>query len=58
VAVSGDLVHHPDVFYASDLDRFELSSDKPFHRHVDGEPLPPTHRVVFEVHPAALKVRA
>jgi diacylglycerol kinase family enzyme len=58
VAVSGDLVHHPDVFYASDLHRFELSSDKPFHCHVDGEPLPPTHSAVFEVHPAALRVRA
>jgi diacylglycerol kinase family enzyme len=58
VAVSGDLVHHPDVFYASDLEHFELSSDKPFHRHADGEPLPPTHSVVFRVHPGALRVRA
>ena len=58
VAVSGDLVHHPDVFYASDLDHFELSSDRPFHRHVDGEPLPPAHSVVFEIDPRALKVRA
>jgi len=58
VAVSGDLVNHPDVFYASDLQHFELSSEKPFHRHVDGEPLPPTHSVVFQVRPGALKVRA
>lgn len=58
VAISGDLVHHPDVFYASDLEHFELSSEKPFHRHVDGEPLPPTHNVTFEVDSSALKVRA
>lgn len=58
VAVSGDLVHHPDVFYASDLESFELSSDKPFHRHVDGEPLPPVHGVKFEVAANALRVRA
>ena len=58
VAVSGDLVHHPDVFYASDLESFELSSEKPFHRHVDGEPLPPVHSVKFEIAANALRVRA
>jgi diacylglycerol kinase family enzyme len=58
VAVSGDLVHHPDVFYASDLKSFELSSEKLVHRHVDGEPLPPVHNLKFEVVPSALKVRA
>jgi diacylglycerol kinase family enzyme len=58
VAVSGDLVHHPDVFYASDLQSFELSSEKLVHRHVDGEPLPPVHNLKFEVVPGALKVRA
>jgi len=58
VAVSGDLVHHPDVFYASDQESFELSSEKPFHRHVDGEPLPPVHRVKFEIAAGALRVRA
>lgn len=58
VAVSGDLVHHPDVFYASDLESFELSSEKPFYRHVDGEPLPPVHSVKFEIAANALRVRA
>jgi len=58
VGISGNLVHHPDVFYASDLEHFELSSNKPFHCHVDGEPLPQTHRVTFEVDSSALKVRA
>jgi len=58
VAVSGDLIHHPDVFYASDLESFELSSEKPFHRHVDGEPLPPVHSVKFEIAANALRVRA
>ncbi len=58
VAVSGDLVHHPDVFYASDLENFELRSEKPFHRHADGEPLPPVHGVKFEIVANALRVRA
>ena len=56
--VSGDLVHHDDAFYASDLDSFELSSDQPFHRHVDGEPLPPARSARFSVVKDALKVWA
>jgi diacylglycerol kinase family enzyme len=56
--VSGDLVHHDDAFYASDLDSFELSSDEPFHRHVDGEPLPPARSARFSVVKDALKVWA
>ncbi len=58
VAVSGDLVHHPDAFYASDLDNFEIVAEKPFHRHVDGEPLPPAHSARFEVVRDVLKVQA
>ena len=58
VAVSGDLVHHPDVFYASDQEAFELVCERPFHRHVDGEPLPQVHSAKFEVVRNALKVRA
>ena len=58
VAVSGDLIHHPDAFYASDLDSFEIVSETPFHCHVDGEPLPPVHSAKFEVVRDALRVHA
>jgi len=56
--VSGDLVHHRDVFYESDLEWFEIRSDKPFSRHVDGEPLPPARSARFSVARGALKVLA
>jgi diacylglycerol kinase family enzyme len=58
VVVSGDLVHHPDAFYSSDLEGFELVSHKPFGRHVDGEPLPPARSARFRVTRDALRVRA
>ncbi|MGH2734648.1 MAG: diacylglycerol/lipid kinase family protein [Actinomycetota bacterium] len=57
VAVSGDLVHHPDVFYASDLDGFELRAPQPFSRHVDGEPIAPAARSLFTIEKDVLKVR-
>ena len=56
-AVSGDLIHHDDVFYASDLEAFELHGDRPFSRHVDGEPLPPRSSARFRVVRDALKVQ-
>lgn len=56
--VSGDLVHHKDSFYASDLGEFELSADEPFHRHVDGEPLPLASEVRFRMAPEVLRVMA
>jgi diacylglycerol kinase family enzyme len=56
--VSGDLVHHDDAFYASDLDSFELASEEPFHRHVDGEPLSLARSARFSVVKDALKVWA
>jgi diacylglycerol kinase family enzyme len=58
VAVSGDLVNHPDVFYASDLDGFELHAPEPFSRHVDGEPIAPGTRARFTIEKDVLKVRA
>ncbi len=58
VMISGDLVHHRDVFYASDLDNFELSSERPFSRHVDGEPLPPARSARFSIVPDILNVKA
>ncbi|MPZ70556.1 MAG: hypothetical protein GEU71_13665 [Actinobacteria bacterium] len=30
---------HGDAFYQHDLDKFEITADEPFSRHVDGEPL-------------------
>lgn len=56
-AVSGDLIHHTDVFYANDLDGFELHGDRPFSRHVDGEPLPPRSSASFRVVQDVLKVQ-
>lgn len=58
VAVSGDLVHHRDVFYRSDLSSFELRSEAPFRRHVDGEPLAPTRVARFSVERDVLRVQA
>ena len=58
IAVSGDLVHHPDVMYESDLTDLAVAAPEPFHRHVDGEPLPPAADVVFSVVERAVKVRA
>jgi diacylglycerol kinase family enzyme len=56
VAVSGDLTKQPDVFYANDLDSFEVAAEKPFPRHVDGEPLPPATNARFSVERDALRV--
>ena len=56
--VSGDLVHHRDAFYRSGLDSFEIESAKPFHRHVDGEPLSPATSARFTVERDVLQVQA
>jgi diacylglycerol kinase family enzyme len=55
--VSGDLVHHPNTFYANDLDGFEVDASEPFARHVDGEPLAPARSARLSVVPDILKVR-
>jgi diacylglycerol kinase family enzyme len=55
--VSGDLVHHEDAFYEHDLDGFTLESEKPFHRHVDGEPLGEATSARFSIEPDILKVK-
>ncbi|MDQ3985187.1 MAG: diacylglycerol kinase family lipid kinase [Actinomycetota bacterium] len=57
VAVSGNLIGHPDVFYKSNLGDFEVTSNQPFSHHVDGEPLPPARRVRFTVEKNILRVR-
>jgi diacylglycerol kinase family enzyme len=56
--VSGDLVHHRDAFYESDLDWFEVHADEPFSRHVDGEPLTAARSARFSVARDILKVIA
>jgi diacylglycerol kinase family enzyme len=56
--VSGDLVHHKDAVYASDLDWFEVRSDQPFSRHVDGEPLTSARSARFSIERDVLRVIA
>jgi diacylglycerol kinase family enzyme len=58
VAVRGDVTGHEDVFWAADLEGFELHSERSFHRHVDGEPLPPAMRARFRIAPGMLEVQA
>jgi diacylglycerol kinase family enzyme len=58
VIASGNIAHHRDAFYASDLDKFELVAERPFHRHVDGEPLPPARSADFSIVRDALRVQA
>lgn len=56
-AIAGDLVDHDDVFYASDLTSFRLVADRPFSRHVDGEPLAPKLSARFTIVPDILAVQ-
>jgi diacylglycerol kinase family enzyme len=56
--VSGDLVHHRDAFYESDLDWFEVHAVEAFSRHVDGEPLTAARSARFSVARDILKVIA
>jgi diacylglycerol kinase family enzyme len=58
VLVSHDIAHHGDAFYASNLHEFKLRADRPFARHVDGEPLTPSDSARFAVVRDALKVQA
>ena len=55
---SGNLTDHPDVFYETDLDWFEIRADRPFVRHVDGEPLPAARSARFSIAPDVLRVVA
>jgi diacylglycerol kinase family enzyme len=45
--MSDGVSQHPDAFYASDLDAFEVVAERPFARHVDGEPLPASQAARF-----------
>ena len=57
-AISGDISKHPDAFSLHEAGDFTITSDKPFHRHVDGEPLPPATEASFSVEHGALSVIA
>jgi diacylglycerol kinase family enzyme len=54
--MSGGVSRHPDAFYASDLEHFEVVAQRPFARHVDGEPLPASQRARFSLVRDALRV--
>lgn len=56
-AVLGDVSGHPDALVLHDLERCEISSEQPFHRHVDGETLPPTASLTIELARRALWVK-
>lgn len=58
VAVAGHFAGHGDAFYAHDLDKFELTADRPFSRHVDGEALGRASTASFSVVRDALAVVA
>jgi diacylglycerol kinase family enzyme len=58
VVVSNDFADHGDAFYEHDLEKFEITSDDAFARHVDGEPLPSASSARFAIVRDALKVRA
>lgn len=55
--VSGNLASHPDAFYASDLEEFDVVGDRPFARHADGEPLPAAQSSRFTIVRDALLVQ-
>ena len=57
-SLGGKLVGHRDAVYEKDLTGFEIRSETPFHRHVDGEPLEPTTSTRLSLAPNALRVRA
>lgn len=56
--VAGDIARRKDALYLNDLESFAIESDRPFARHVDGEPLDPAARADFSIAKAALRVFA
>lgn len=54
--VTGDLVHHDDAFYSSDLEGFEVQAEAPFVCHTDGEALRATDSARFSLAKDILKV--
>jgi diacylglycerol kinase family enzyme len=56
--LAGGLDRHKDAFYASNLESFDVVSHVSFHRHVDGEPLPPAPKARFTLERDVLRVQA
>ena len=56
-AVAGDFSGHRDAVYEHDQNSFTVTSDQPFLRHVDGEPLEPATEVTFSLAKDALRVK-
>jgi diacylglycerol kinase family enzyme len=54
--LSGDVSGHRDAFHASDLHSFDIAADKPFARHVDGEPVSSSDTAHFTLVRDALRV--
>lgn len=57
-AISGDISKHPDAFSLHEAGEFTITSETPFHRHVDGEPLPLATETAFSMESGALTVIA
>ncbi|MGH2754485.1 MAG: diacylglycerol/lipid kinase family protein [Actinomycetota bacterium] len=57
-SVAGRLNAHSDAVYLKDLQAFEIHSETPFHRHVDGEPLELATSARLSLAPSALRVQA
>lgn len=49
---------HGDAFYQHDLDKFEITADEPFSRHVDGEPLGRSASASFTFVRDVLRIKA
>ena len=56
--ILGGLADHGDAFYGHDLDAFDVMSETPFKRHVDGEPIAPSRYARFRLIRDALMVVA
>ncbi len=54
--MSGRVSTHSDAFYANDIESFEVVAERPFARHVDGEPVAPARTARFTLVKDALKV--
>lgn len=57
-AVHGDVSKHRDAFLEHDLEALAIESDRPFKRHVDGEPLEAATSARFSIESDALMVYA
>ncbi|HEX2240346.1 MAG TPA: diacylglycerol kinase family protein [Actinomycetota bacterium] len=55
-AISNDFAEHRDAFYVANLRDLEVEAPAPFHRHVDGEPLPPATSSRFSMAEGALGI--